>query len=188
MLAFRSGGKTIRSRLNDIELQVGDTLLVQAPSDSIDRLSRNPEFIVARESESPDYRTEKIPWALGILLGVVGLVGKPWGALANITGVRALAGVEFSIVQTALAGAVLMVVADVVKPGEIYEGVDWSVIFLLAGVIPLGLPWSRRVRQTSLARLSLQPRVFSRSSVFFGCSISQQGLSRVSSAAMRASS
>nr|WP_255767712.1 SLC13 family permease [Haladaptatus halobius] len=149
VLAFRSGGKTIRSRLNNIGLQVGDTLLVQAPKDSIDRLSRNPEFIVAHESESPDYRTEKIPWALGIIIGVVGLVGIPWEMLANITGVQVFAGVEFSIVQTALAGVVLMVVADVIKPGEIYEGVDWSVILLLAGVIPLGVA----LEQTGAANL-----------------------------------
>ncbi|WP_255666499.1 SLC13 family permease [Haladaptatus sp. DYF46] len=149
VLAFRSGGKTIRSRLNNIELQVGDTLLVQAPSDSIDRLSRNPEFIVAHESDSPDYRTEKIPWAVGILIGVVGLVGMPWGLLASVTGIEALAGLEFNIVQTALAGVVLMIVADVIKPGEIYEGVDWSVIFLLAGVIPLGVA----LEQTGAANL-----------------------------------
>ncbi|MCO8244742.1 SLC13 family permease [Haladaptatus sp. AB643] len=149
VLAFRSGGKTIRSRLNDLPLRVGDTLLVQAPSDSIDRLSRNPEFIVAHESESPDYRTEKIPWALGIIIAVVGLVGMPWDTLANVTGVEMLAGVNFSIVQTALAGVVLMVVTDVIKPGEIYEGVDWSVIFLLAGVIPLGVA----LEQTGAANL-----------------------------------
>ncbi|WP_266082436.1 SLC13 family permease [Haladaptatus caseinilyticus] len=149
VLAFRSGGKTIRSRLNDLPLRVGDTLLVQAPNDSIDRLSRNPEFIVAHESESPDYRTEKIPWALGIIIAVVGLVGMPWSTLANVTDVEMFAGVEFNIVQTALAGVVLMVVTDVIKPGEIYEGVDWSVIFLLAGVIPLGVA----LEQTGAANL-----------------------------------
>lgn len=139
VLAFRSSGETIRSRLDDVELRTGDTLLVQAPADSVDRLSRNPEFIVAHESDTPNYRTEKIPWAVAIVLGVVGLVGVPWGALAGLTGVDALANLDFSIVQTALAGVVAMVVTGVIKPGEIYEGVDWSVIFLLAGVIPLGI-------------------------------------------------
>ena len=73
----------------------------------------------------------------------------PWGLLASVTGFEALAGIEFSIVQTALAGVVLMIVADVIKPGEIYEGVDWSVIFLLAGVIPLGVA----LEQTGAANL-----------------------------------
>jgi di/tricarboxylate transporter len=139
VLAFRSGGETIRSRLDNVELRVGDTLLVQAPSDSIDRLSSNPDFIVAHESETADYRTEKIPWAIGIIVAVVGLVGIPWGTVASITGVGAFAAIDLTIVQTALAGVVAMVVTGVIKPGEIYDGVDWSVILLLAGVIPLGI-------------------------------------------------
>lgn len=139
VLAFRSGGETIRSRLDNVELRVGDTLLVQAPSDSIDRLSSNPDFIVAHESETADYRTEKIPWAIGIIVAVVGLVGIPWGTVASITGVGAFAAIDLTIVQTALAGVVAMVVTGIIKPGEIYDGVDWSVILLLAGVIPLGI-------------------------------------------------
>ncbi|WP_425499732.1 SLC13 family permease [Halorarum halobium] len=139
VLAFRSGGETIRSRLDNVELRVGDTLLVQAPSDSIDRLSSNPDFIVAHESETADYRTEKIPWAIGIIVAVVGLVGIPWDTVASITGVGAFAAIDLTIVQTALAGVVTMVATGVIKPGEIYDGVDWSVILLLAGVIPLGI-------------------------------------------------
>lgn len=139
VLAFRSGGETIRGRLDNVELRVGDTLLVQAPSDSIDRLSSNPDFIVAHEPETADYRIEKIPWAIGIIVAVVGLVGIPWGTVASITGVGAFAAIDLTIVQTALAGVVAMVVTGVIKPGEIYDGVDWSVILLLAGVIPLGI-------------------------------------------------
>ncbi|MFB6109429.1 MAG: SLC13 family permease [Halodesulfurarchaeum sp.] len=153
VLAFRSGGETIRSRLDDIELNVGDTLLVQAPADSIDRLATNPDFIVAHEAEKPDYRTEKIPWAVGIILAVVGFVGMPWGTLASITGISALSSLDFSIVQTALAGVVAMVVTGVIKPGEIYDGVDWSVIFLLAGVIPLGIALEQTGAATFLGSL-----------------------------------
>ncbi len=153
VLAFRSGGKTIRSRLDNVELRVGDTLLVQAPADSIDRLSLNPDFIVAHESETPNYRTEKIPWAIAIIVGVVGFVGMPWGGLASITGIDVFASLDFSIVQTALAGVVVMVVTGVIKPGEIYEGVDWSVIFLLAGVIPLGIALEQTGAATFLGSL-----------------------------------
>lgn len=153
VLAFRSGGETIRSRLDNVELRVGDTLLVQAPADSIDRLSTNSDFIVAHESESPNYRTEKIPWAIAIVLGVVGLVGMPWGTLAAVTGVEAFAGLDFSIVQTALAGVVAMAVTGVIKPGEMYDGVDWSVILLLAGVIPLGIALEQTGAATFLGAL-----------------------------------
>jgi len=38
----------------------------------------------------------------------------------------------------ALAGVVTMLAAGVIKPAEAYEAVQWDIIFLLAGVIPLG--------------------------------------------------
>nr|WP_264373469.1 SLC13 family permease [Natronorubrum aibiense] len=42
------------------------------------------------------------------------------------------------IMVSALAGVVVMLATGVVKPAEAYEAVQWDVIFLLAGVIPLG--------------------------------------------------
>ena len=43
-----------------------------------------------------------------------------------------------SILVSALAGIILMVLTGCLKPGEIYGAVRWDVIFLLAGLIPLG--------------------------------------------------
>jgi di/tricarboxylate transporter len=53
------------------------------------------------------------------------------------------------IVTTALAGVVAMVGTGVLHPSEVYESVDWNVIFLLAGVIPLGIA----LEQTGAAEL-----------------------------------
>jgi len=133
VLAFRSRGETLRSRLDDVEMRVGDTLLVQAPEDSIDRLSTSPDFIVAHEPEEPDYRTEKIPYAIAIIVGVV--------LAATVT--------PLHIVITALGGVVAMVGTGVLHPSEVYDSVDWNVIFLLAGVIPLGIA----LEQTGAAAL-----------------------------------
>ncbi|MWG36669.1 SLC13 family permease [Halomarina oriensis] len=123
VLAFRSRGELIRNRLEDITIQVGDTLLVQTTPDSLDRLAENRDFIVAREPEQPSYRTEKIPLAVGIVLAVVGVA-----ALGLL-----------DIVVSALAGVVAMLVTGVIRPNEVYESVEWNVVFLLAGVIPLGI-------------------------------------------------
>jgi len=146
VLAFRSRGETIREGLDERRLRVGDTLLIQAAPDSIDRLSRNDDFIVAHEPESPDYRTDKIPHAAGIMAGVVAFAALPFETIASglvdLTGVgafSALSGFQFPILVSALAGVVAMVFAGVIKPNEIYDGVEWDVIFLLAGVIPLGM-------------------------------------------------
>jgi di/tricarboxylate transporter len=146
VLAFRSRGETVRDHMDRRRIRVGDTLLVQAAPDSIDRLSDNDDFIVAHEPTDPDYRTEKIPHAAAIMAGVVGVVAVPWGALgstlAAATGVAAFTGLSalsLPILVTALAGVVAMVAAGVIKPPELYDAVEWDVIFLLAGVIPLGI-------------------------------------------------
>jgi len=146
VLAFRSRGETVRDHMDRRRIRVGDTLLVQAAPDSIDRLSDTDDFIVAHEPDEPHYRTEKIPHAVAIMLGVVGFTAVPWasvgGALAGATGVAAfdaLAALSLPIMVTALAGVVAMVAAGVLAPTEIYDAVEWDVIFLLAGVIPLGM-------------------------------------------------
>ncbi|HEY9863917.1 MAG TPA: SLC13 family permease, partial [Candidatus Obscuribacterales bacterium] len=40
-------------------------------------------------------------------------------------------------------GVILMVITGCLKPGEIYGSVRWDVIFLLAGLIPLGIAMNK---------------------------------------------
>jgi di/tricarboxylate transporter len=123
VLALRRGDDLIRRRMDDITLRVGDTLLVQATAESIDRLDATRDLIVAQEIDRHDYRGDKIPVATGIVVGVV-----------------ALAALEvLPIVVAALAGALAMVATGCLRPTELYESVQWDVVFLLAGVIPLGI-------------------------------------------------
>jgi len=133
VLALRRGPELMRSRLDRVSLRVGDTLLVQATEDSLGRLNRNRDFIVAQRVERAQYRREKVPVAVGIVLGVV-----------------ALAALDvMPIVVSALTGALAMVVTGCLKPPELYDAVQWDVIFLLAGVIPLGIA----MEQTGTANL-----------------------------------
>ncbi len=133
VLAFRTRGDVVRDRFEDISIRVGDTLLVQAPPDSLTRLVENEDFIVAHEFDEVTYRSEKIPFAVCIIAGVVALPA------LNI----------LPIVVSALAGVVAMIFTGVLKPTELYSSVEWNVIFLLAGVIPLGIA----LQQTGAAAL-----------------------------------
>jgi len=146
VLALRTRGDIVRERLRDLTVQAGDTLLVQAPQRTLDRLGRSREFVLVGEAATPEYRTDRIPHAVAIMAGVVGFVALPWTALGEwlvaLTGVGAFAlvgGLQQDILVTALAGVVAMVVAGVLDASELYDAVDWDVIFLLAGVIPLGI-------------------------------------------------
>ena len=123
VLALRRGDALLRERMDEAQLRVGDTLLIEATTDSIDRLNNNRNFIVAQEVDRPDYRQSKIPVAVGIVAAVVGVA----------------AATPIDIATAALAGALGMVLTGCLKPTEIYDSVQWDVIFLLAGVIPLGI-------------------------------------------------
>src|SRR5699024_3285698 len=126
LLAVRRGNSVIRKRLRDIELTVGDVLVFRTPEENVERLSNTRELVFVSEDGEESYREDKIPVALAILVGIIGLA-----ALDLI-----------AIHIAALAGVVVMVLTGVLKPSELYEGVQWDVIFLLAGVIPLGIAMS----------------------------------------------
>jgi di/tricarboxylate transporter len=160
VLAFRSHGEVVRDRLQDITIRGGDTLLIQAGAERIDWIGRNTDFIFTQQVDEPNYRTEKIPHAIAIMLGVVGFVAIPWPALGNglasLTGIQLLSligALQQDILVTSLAGVVAMVVAGVLRPGELYDSVDWNVIFLLAGVIPLGVALQQTGAAMFLGRL-----------------------------------
>ncbi len=127
VLAIRRGGRIIHARMDERHLRGGDTLLIQATENTIQRFGNDRNFVLARELTRPDFRRSRIPVAIGIIAAVV--------ALAALDVV--------SILVSALGGVVAMVATGCVRPNEVYDSVDWSVIFLLAGLIPLGVSMER---------------------------------------------
>ena len=127
VLALRRKGELLYERIDEEPLRGGDTLLVQAPVAAARRFERSRTFVVVQPDDEPAFRRGKLPMAAGIVLGVVGLA-----ALEIVP-----------IMVSALGGIVAMVGTGCVRPNEVYEAVDWSVIFLLAGLIPLGMAMER---------------------------------------------
>lgn len=122
VLAIRRGGEVIRSRMKNLKLKVGDTLLIQAQPEDVDRISNLQGFIVSDTKFSGAHRKESIPVVIAIMAGVILLPA------FNV----------MSIMVSALAGVVAMFSLGCLRPKEAYEAVNWDVIFLLAGLIPLG--------------------------------------------------
>jgi di/tricarboxylate transporter len=137
VLAIRRGGGIIHQRMDKRRLRAGDTLLIQATEDTVRRFQTDRNFVVAQELTRPDFRTERIPVAMGVVAAVVATAAL--GALP--------------IMVSALAGIVAMVATGCVKPNEVYDAVDWNVIFLLAGLIPLGIAMEQTGAATWLADL-----------------------------------
>ena len=122
VLAIRRGEELIRDRLDRVRLRFGDLLLVQGSKQSLIGLQTTRELLVIEQKEPEAIRRDKAWLAVGIVLGVILL------AAFDI----------LPILVSALIGVVLTIVTGTLKPGELYGAVRWDVIFLLAGLIPLG--------------------------------------------------
>ncbi|MCC6772339.1 MAG: SLC13 family permease [Gemmatimonadaceae bacterium] len=123
VLAIRHHGRLLHDKLHDMHLGAGDALLLEMPHDRIELLQRDSNFVLVSEPALPRYRKQKIIPALLIMVGVVA---------------AATFGVV-SILVSALAGSVLMILTGCIRLEEAYNAVEWKVIFLLAGLLTLGV-------------------------------------------------
>jgi di/tricarboxylate transporter len=121
-LAIRRQRELAHRDLRNIELRGGDVLLLQAPNERVGQLQENASFVVLSEVGLPSFETAKILPAVAIVLGVVAL------AAFDIV----------PIVVSALAGSLLMTLGGILRPEDAYNAINWQVILLLAGLIPLG--------------------------------------------------
>jgi di/tricarboxylate transporter len=122
VLAIRRGEELLEGRLGQIPLRFGDLLLVQGPKESFLGLQTTRELLVIEQQEVETLRRDKAWIALAIILGIIGV------SAINL----------MPILVAAWVGVLLMVITGCLKAGEVYGEVRWDVIFLLAGLIPLG--------------------------------------------------
>ncbi|MFG0252606.1 MAG: SLC13 family permease, partial [Phycisphaerales bacterium JB038] len=123
VMAIQHQGKAVHGRLARVRLAVGDLLLVHGSARALAALADAPGFVPMAEVERPFVQRPRGPVAVAILAGVVLAAGL---GLADI-------------LPAALTGVVLMVFTGCVRLEEVYQDLDWSVVFLLAGLLPLGL-------------------------------------------------
>jgi len=123
ILAIQRRGRTLRERLSDIKLIENDTILLQGDKDDIAHIMNSPNAIVTNELTDLYLRKNRAFIALAVVLAVVALT------TLNV----------MPIMLAALLGAVAMVVTQCLNIEEAYKAIDWKIIFLLAGVLPMGM-------------------------------------------------
>lgn len=123
VLAIRQKGKIQQDHLQDIRLQSGTSLLLYAKKERVNDIKTAEEFVLATEIDVPDFKESKVPVAIAIIAGVVAFAA--FGILP--------------IVATAICGVILMVLTGCLTNEEAYQSINWKVIFLLGGVLPLGV-------------------------------------------------
>ncbi len=117
-------GHSQHTDVRKIPLQVGDAVLVVGQSTDIQNLSNNPNYILpAGKYSTLSHQTQKAPFAILITAIVLAL------SILNI--------LPLSLAM--LGGAVAMVLTGCLSMEQFYSAVQWRVIFLVAGMLPLSV-------------------------------------------------
>ncbi len=126
VLAIWREGRAYRSELAARELQLGDGLLLMGPRDRLRALQEDPDFLILTQVPRAEPDRRRAPLAGAIMLGVVLAVLLGW----------------LPIAISAVLGATAMVVTRCLDMEDAYRAIDWRAIFLIAGMLPLGVAMS----------------------------------------------
>ena len=121
VLALRHRGRLMIEKIADTKLDAGDALLIEVKTNRFGGLQQNPSFVIISEIEKITYRRRKLIPALVIVVGVI---------------LTATLGIA-PIVISAVVGAILLVLVGCLTMEEVYQSIEWRIIFLLAGVLSL---------------------------------------------------
>ena len=123
VLAVHRQGVNLREDFADVKLHYGDTLLVEGPESAMNRLRGHRDFLLLLDVPETAKRRRKQTLAVGAIALVVAL------ATMNVLPIGALA----------MMAAVGVVATGCLDVDEAYESVDWKIIFLIFGMLALGM-------------------------------------------------
>ncbi len=122
IFALQRRGRHHQREIRDIELKMGDILLVRGSIEASSRLRKSLEFILLEGVHEEREERHKAPIAIATI-GVIVI-------LASF-------GI-FPISVLSLGGVAVVLLAKLLSPREVYRAVDWPVLVLIAGMIALG--------------------------------------------------
>ncbi len=153
VLALHRNGVNFTSRIAELDLEIGDTLLVITALNNLDALHATRDFVLTDSPEDvPQLEHAKkvtphviLSWA--VLIGVV-LVA---------TGTDVLNGFYPSIPvvpihYAAMVGALTLLWCKVITPRDAYTSIDWQVLLMLYGLLGLGMAMKETNTAEFLAR------------------------------------
>lgn len=132
-------GECIFGDLSDRELQPGDALLLFGRWEKFHMLKGKQTFVFTTDIKGEIMKTKKAKVAVLWLVVALTLV------LGFNPLMAALGYPDFklSLSVCLLTGALGMILTKVMSIDEAYKSVDWMTVFLLAGLIPLGLAFQK---------------------------------------------
>ena len=117
-----SQGKEIRGDISDRKISAGDSIIVYGLRNKIRDLRESLDFVVATSLQVDEMDTSStlkalLCYGMAIIFALLG----------------------FPVALAFLSGAIGMVITRIISIEEMYRSIEWKVVFLLAGLIPLGI-------------------------------------------------
>lgn len=121
-IALHRHNVNLDDRLDDIPLEVADTLLLEGAPEDLDRLAKDAGLINLSRPQERALRLRKAPIALLILAAVIGI-----SAIDVVP-----------IVTVAWIGVAAVLLTRCIDPEEAFEAVEWRVVILLWVMLIIG--------------------------------------------------
>ena len=122
-LAIWRHGEAITEKLRDVPLYFGDALLLQGPRHRVSELQEGRDFLVLEPLKVEQLRRKKAPIAVAALATAILLV----------------VFADFNISLAMVIASVVMILTGCLSIEEAHESIDWRTVFLVAGMLPLGM-------------------------------------------------
>ncbi|MEM8584004.1 MAG: SLC13 family permease [Bacteroidota bacterium] len=145
-LAIRQREATLREKLYRLPLTAGDVILAEVKTHYLSELKRieqqqDSPFILLSTDSLPDFKRSRFVFVMAVIFGVV------FCATAGL----------LPIVLASLCGLCALVIGRTMNMTEVYEAINWRVVFLLAGALSLGTAMANSGLDTSIAAMLSGP-------------------------------
>jgi di/tricarboxylate transporter len=127
-LAIKHREEILHEHLYETPLKAGDVILAEVKTHHLEHLralkdKHESPFIIISENDTTHFNRKKFVAVIGVMAAVV------------ITATFDM----IPIMMGAIAGSVLLVLMRCISMKEVYDAIEWKVIFLLAGALSLGV-------------------------------------------------
>lgn len=123
VVLFFSESQVVEEDVADRTIRAGDTLVLQGRWENLQFFAESDDYIAVTSLQGELKNPEKAWTAAGCFAGAIALV----------------LAFDFSISMGFLTGAMAMILGGVLNIEEAYRAIEWKVIFLIAGLIPIGI-------------------------------------------------
>jgi di/tricarboxylate transporter len=123
VVLFFSESEVVEENMADRPIKPGDTLVLQGKRDNLQFFTESEDFINVTPFQYENKKPEKALFAVGSFGGAI----------------AAVMALDLPISMGFLTGALAMILGGVMTIEEAYRAIEWKVIFLISGLIPIGI-------------------------------------------------